>query len=314
MGEVKITAQDVAKLRDITGVGMMACKKALTETGGDIDKAVEYLREQGMSVVAKKASRIAAEGAVWSSISDDKKTGALVEVNCESDFVAKSDVFVALCGAVAHAACVSGATDVEKLKAVKTDNGTVEELITAATAKTGEKISLRRVAVQSISGGIEESYIHMGGKRGTLVEVKAEGLNDANTAEVVAMAHDVAMHIAAFLPPYVRKEDVPQADVDHEREIIHQQLLNDEKNSKKPEQVIAKIAENKLGKFYEENCLLYQAFAKDPSVTIEQLVAATAKKTGTKLEIVRFSQFIMGEGIEKRSDNLAEEVAKLSAK
>ncbi|MDE6029566.1 MAG: translation elongation factor Ts [Clostridiales bacterium] len=309
-----ITASDVAKLREITGVGLMACKKALVATDGDIDKACEYLREQGMSIVAKKAGRIAAEGAAWSCISADKHVGALVEVNCESDFVAKSDVFVALCEAVAKAAVESEKTEVDELKAVKTKDGTVEELITAATSKTGEKISLRRVAVQKNAKGIEEAYIHMGGKMGTLVEVSVEGLTKDNTAEIVAMAHDVAMHIAAFQPPYVRKTDVPQEAVDHEREIIKQQLLNDEKNSKKPEQVLAKIAENKLGKFFEENCLLYQAFAKDPSVTIEQLVAATAKKTGTKLDIVRFTKFVMGEGIEKRTDNLAEEVAKLSGK
>ncbi len=311
---MEITAKDVAKLRDITGVGMMACKKALVATDGDIDKACEYLREQGMSIVAKKASRIAAEGAVWSSISDDKKVGALVEINCESDFVAKSDVFVDLCGKVAKAAANAEVSDVEALKAVKTADGTVDELITNATAKTGEKISLRRVTVQRVAEGIEEAYIHMGGKMGTLVEFTAEGLTADNTAEVVSMAHDVAMHIAAFQPPYIRKDDVPAADVEHEREIIHQQLLNDEKNSKKPEQVIAKIAENKLGKFFEENCLLYQAFAKDPSITVEQLIGSTAKKTGTKLNIVRFTKYVMGEGIEKRTDNLAEEVAKLSSK
>ena len=311
---MEITAKDVAKLRDITGVGMMACKKALVATNGDIDKACEYLREQGMSIVAKKASRIAAEGAVWSSISDDKKVGALVEINCESDFVAKSDVFVDLCEKVAKAAASTKTADVEALKGVKAEGGTVEELITTATAKTGEKISLRRVAVQEIKSGIEEAYIHMGGKMGTLVEIEAEGLTAANTAEVVTMAHDVAMHIAAFQPPYVRKEDVPQKDVEHEREIIHQQLLNDEKNSKKPEKVIAMIAENKLGKFFEENCLLYQAFAKDPSITVEQLVNSTAKKTGTKLNVVRFTKYVMGEGIEKRTDNLAEEVAKLAQK
>lgn len=309
-----ITAGDVAKLREITGVGLMACKKALVATDGDIDKACEYLREQGMSIVAKKAGRIAAEGAAWASISADKHTGALVEVNCESDFVAKSDVFVELCEVIAKAAVDSEKSDVEELKAVKTANGTVEELITAATAKTGEKISLRRVAVQKNAGAVEEAYIHMGGKMGTLVEVSVEGLTDANTAEIVAMAHDVAMHIAAFQPPYVRKSDVPQEAVDHEREIIKQQLLNDEKNSKKPEQVLAKIAENKLGKFFEENCLLYQAFAKDPSITVEQLVSSTAKKVGAKLDVVRFTKFVMGEGIEKRTDNLAEEVAKLSAK
>ena len=243
-----------------------------------------------------------------------KEIGALVEVNCESDFVAKSDVFVELCKTIAAAAVDSKADDVDALKAVKTVNGTVDELITAATAKTGEKISLRRVAIQQCGGAIEEAYIHMGGKMGTLVELKVEGRTDANTAELVALAHDVAMHVAAFQPPYVRKTDVPQDAVEHEREIIKQQLMNDEKNSKKPEQVLAKIAENKLGKFYEENCLLYQAFAKDPSVTVEQLIAQVAKKTATKLELVRFTKFVMGEGIEKRTDNLAEEVAKLSAK
>ncbi len=308
---MEITAQDVAKLREITGVGLMACKKALVATNGDIDKACEYLREQGLSIVAKKASRI---GAVCAHICGCKEIGALVEVNCESDFVAKSDVFVELCKTIAAAAVDSKADDVDALKAVKTANGTVDELITAATAKTGEKISLRRVAIQQCGGAIEEAYIHMGGKMGTLVELKVEGRTDANTAELVALAHDVAMHIAAFQPPYVRKTDVPQDAVEHEREIIKQQLMNDEKNSKKPEQVLAKIAENKLGKFYEENCLLYQAFAKDPSVTVEQLIAQVAKKTATKLELVRFTKFVMGEGIEKRTDNLAEEVAKLSAK
>ena len=149
---------------------------------------------------------------------------------------------------------------------------------------------------------------------GTLVEIKAEGVTKANVDEIVAMAHDVAMHIAAFQPPYIRKEDVPQEQVEHERNIIKQQLANDEKNSKKPEKVLTMIAENKLGKFYEENCLLYQAFAKDPSITVEQLVAATAKKTGTKLDVARFAKYVMGEGIEKRTDNLAEEVAKLANK
>ncbi len=309
---MEITAKDVAKLRDITGVGMMACKKALIATDGDIDKACEYLREQGMSIAAKKASRIAAEGAVWADICDCKEKGALVEINCESDFVAKSDVFTALCGKIAKAVVDSEVTDVDALKAVKTNEGTIEELINTATAKTGEKISLRRAVVQKGKDTVQEAYIHMGGKMGTLVEVKAEGRTEANTADIVSMAHDVAMHIAAFQPPYVRKSDVPQSAVDHERDIIKQQLANDEKNKNKPEQVLVKIADNKLGKFFEENCLLYQAFAKDPSITVEQLVAATAKKTGAKLEIVRFAKYVMGEGIEKRTDNLAEEVAKLS--
>ncbi len=311
---MEITAKDVAKLRDITGVGMMACKKALVATDGDIDKACEYLREQGMSIVAKKASRIAAEGAACAHISDDRHTGVLVEINCESDFVAKSDVFVELCKKVAKAACESGVTDVEALKAVKAEGGTVDELITNATAKTGEKISLRRAAIQSNKNGIEEAYIHMGGKMGTLVEISCEGLNADAVHDVVTMAHDVAMHIAAFQPAYISKSDVPQDAVDHEREIVKQQLKNDPKLANKPEQALAKITEGKLGKFFEENCLLYQAFAKDPSITVEQLVAQTAKKTGAKLDVARFSKFVMGEGIEKRSDNLAEEVAKLANK
>ncbi|MCH5350364.1 MAG: translation elongation factor Ts, partial [Clostridiales bacterium] len=178
----------------------------------------------------------------------------------------------------------------------------------------GEKISLRRAAILSNAKAIEEAYIHMGGKMGTLVEVSCDGLAAGKVSEVVAMAHDVAMHIAAFQPPYVRKEDVPAEAVEREREIIHQQLLNDEKNKNKPEAVLAKIAENKLGKFFEENCLLYQAFAKDPSIKVEQLVAQTAKSVGAKLDIVRFAKFVMGEGIEKRTDNLAEEVAKLAQK
>ena len=311
---MNITASDVAKLREITGVGLMACKKALVATDGNIEKACEYLREQGMSVVAKKASRIAAEGAAWSAISADRKTGGLVEIKCESVFVAKSDVFVKLCGDIAKAAVESKLEDVDALKAVKTPEGTVEELITAATAKTGEKISLRRIAVQSNPAAVEEAYIHMGGKIGTLVEISAEGLKSDKLDEVVAMAHDIAMHIAAFQPAYVRKSDVPQSEIDHESEIIHQQLLNDPKLSSKPQQALAKIAEGKLGNFYKENCLLYQAFAKDPSITVEQLVANTAKSTGVKLDIVKFTKFVMGEGIEKRTDNLAEEVAKLSGK
>lgn len=311
---MEITAKDVAKLRDMTGVGMMACKKALVEANGDIDKACELLREQGLAVVAKKASRIAAEGAACAFVSDDKHTGALVEVNCESDFVAKSDVFVGVCKKIAQAVVETGIEDVEQLKNANTSDGTIDALITEATTKTGEKISLRRAILQSNPDCIEESYIHMGGKMGTLVEVKCEGLADDGVNDVVAMAHDVAMHIAAFQPPFIRESDVPQADIEREREIIHQQLLNDEKNSKKPANVLEKIAEGKLKNFFKENCLLYQAFAKDPSITVEQLVEQMAKKVGVKLEITRFAKFVMGEGIEKRSDNLAEEVAKLANK
>lgn len=308
--DVKISAQDVVKLRDQTGAGMLACKNALIACNGDFDKAADHLREQGVAVAAKKASRIASEGAVCAAISKDAKTGALVELNCESDFVANSDVFRELCDTVSNAALTAKTEDVEKLSATKAGKETVSAQITATTAKTGEKVTLRRAVYITSDKGFVESYIHMGGKLGVLVEVATDKVTDA----IRTMAHDAALHIAAFSPMYLDKASVPQSAIDHETEIIKLQLKNDPKMSAKPDEVLSKIAQGKLGKFYSENCALEQPFVKDPSMTLGAYIAQVAKSEGAKVSIARFACLVMGEGLEKRCDDLAAEVQKLSNK
>lgn len=308
---MNFTAKDVAALRDRTGAGMMDCKKALTHTDGDMDKAAEYLREQGVSVVAKKAARIASEGAVVAYTSPDGKVGALVELNCESDFVARSDAFVKTAEIIVKAAAELAPKDNDELLAAKTNEGTVNELITATTAKTGEKISLRRFIRQE--GVKEEAYIHMGGKIGVLLEVDTDkSLND--NAQFNAMCHDIAMHIAAFAPAYIYNDEVPAEETEHEKEVLRIQAANDPKNANKPKEVIEKMIVGRLGKFYKEVCLIDQEFAKDASITIRQLVDNTAKALGAKIKLVKFTRFVMGEGLEKRNENFAEEIAKMQNK
>ncbi|MCL2796557.1 MAG: translation elongation factor Ts [Firmicutes bacterium] len=307
------TAQDVAKLREITGAGMMDCKKALTATDGDMEKAGEFLREQGISVVAKKAGRIASEGAVASAVSANGKIGALCELNCESDFVGKSPAFQKLCGDVAAAVVSADPADLDALLSAAAEGGTVAELITAATASIGEKLSLRRFVRQQIALGREESYIHMGGKIGVLLEVETSQCLNANS-EFITMCHDIAMHIAAISPKYVYESEVPQSEIDKEKEIIKAQLANDPANKSKPEAILEKMAGGKIKKFIKEVCLVEQEYVKDASLTVGAFVAQNAKKFGCDIKIVRFSKFIMGEGLEKKSDNLAEEVAKMQVK
>ena len=305
------TAKDVAALRDRTGAGMMDCKKALTHTDGDMDKAAEYLREQGISVAAKKASRIASEGAVVAYTSEDGKVGALVELNCESDFVARSDPFMDLGKVIAKQVAVANAKDNDELLASVVDGATVAELITAATAKTGEKISLRRFV--RIEGNKEEAYIHMGGKIGVLLDIETDkNLND--NAEFNVMCHDVAMHIAAFAPQYIYNDEVPAEATEHEKEILRAQIANDPKTANKPKDVLEKMIVGRLGKFYKEVCLIDQEFAKDASITIRQLVEKTGKDLGAKITLKKFTRFVMGEGLEKRNENLAEEIAKMQNK
>ena len=305
------TAKDVAALRDRTGAGMMDCKKALTHTDGDMDKAAEYLREQGISVAAKKAARIASEGAVVAYTSADGKVGALVELNCESDFVARSDAFTSVANIIVKQAAMTEPADNDALLAAKTENGTVNELITATTAKTGEKLSLRRFIVQK--GIKEEAYIHMGGKIGVLLEVDTDKpLND--NAQFNAMCHDIAMHIAAFAPRYIYNDEVPAEATEHEKEILRIQAANDPKNANKPKEVLEKMIVGRLGKFYKEVCLIDQEFAKDASVTIRQLVENTGKALGAKITLKKFTRFVMGEGLEKRNENFAEEIAKMQGK
>lgn len=309
------TAKDVALLREQTGAGMMDCKKALTATDGDMEKAAEYLREQGVNIAAKKASRIASEGAVSAYTSEDGKVGALVEVNCESDFVGKSDVFVELCTNVAKHVVKANPADVEELlsqKYVGDESMTVLELNNAALAKIGEKISIRRFTRIEVEGRVE-TYIHMGGKIGVLLSVKTnKDLN--NEEEFKTACHDIAMHIAAFAPKYCYNNEVPEEEVAHEREILKTQALNDPKNEGKPEAIIDKMLLGKIGKFYKEVCLIDQDFVKDPSVTVKQHLNNVAAKYGATAEIVKFERFVMGEGLEKKNENFAEEIAKITNK
>lgn len=305
------TAKDVAALREITGAGMMDCKKALTHTEGDMDKAAEYLREQGISVAAKKASRIASEGVVMAYTSEDGRQGSLVELNCESDFVARGEGFVSLAEDIAKQVVVIKPASNEELLDSKIGDRTVSELITATTAKTGEKVSFRRFAYQHAAK--EEAYIHMGGKIGVLLEVDTD--KDVNSNEEFnTMCHDIAMHIAAMSPSYLYNEEVPAADVEHEKEILRIQQANDPKNAKKPPEVLEKMIVGRLGKFYKEVCLIDQEFVKDSSLTIRQLVEKVGKSVGAKITLKKFTRFVMGEGLEKRNENFAEEIAKMSAK
>ncbi len=290
------SGSDIVALRAKTGAGILDCKKALTETNGDMDKAIDYLREKGIASAAKKASRIAAEGIVSAKI--DGKVGALVEVNCETDFVAKGDQYKDFVMSVCDYVVNNEVKDVEELIAAKND-----ETI-AATAKIGEKIAIRRFVKYTTENGVVESYIHMGGKVGVLVEI--EGCTCEKAHE---LAHDVALQIAAAKPLYIFKEEVPEDVIAKEKDILMAQIKNDPKMASKPEQIIEKMVTGRIGKYYDENCLMFQSFIKDPSTTIAALVKKYGDEMGKELTIKRFTRFEMGEGLEKRNDDFAAEVA-----
>lgn len=285
------TGSDVVALRQKTGAGILDCKKALTETNGDMDKAVDYLREKGIATAAKKASRIAAEGIVAAKI--EGNVGAMVEVNCETDFVAKGDQYKAFVNDVVDYVLKNDVKSAEELIAVKNE-ATVE-----ATAKIGEKIAIRRFEKYVAQNGMVESYIHMGGKVGVLVEIAADNVND----EVKAFAHDVALQIAAAKPLYVNKEDVPADVLEHEKEILRAQALNEGK----PEKIIERMVEGRIVKYYEDFCVMNQKFVKDPEKTIAQVEKELSAKVGN-VSIKRFARFEMGEGLEKKSNDFAAEV------
>lgn len=309
------TAKDVAALREQTGAGMMDCKKALVATDGDMEKAAEYLREQGVNVAAKKASRIASEGAVIAYTSEDGKTGAMVEINCESDFVGKSDVFVELCTNVARHIVAAKPAGLDELLAqpyAGDPTMTVLELNNAAIAKIGEKISIRRFTLMEAEGRVE-SYIHMGGKIGVLLSVKT-GKDLNGEEEFVSACHDIALHAAWCSAKYTYNNEVPAEEVEHEKEVLKVQALNDPKNAGKPEAIIDKMLVGKVNKFYKEVCLIDQDFVKDNSVTVKQYLDNVAAKFGTTAEIIKFEKFVMGEGLEKKNENFAEEIAKIANK
>ena len=292
-----ITSQMVKELREMTQAGMMDCKKALVEAEGVMEKAVEWLREKGLAAAAKKAGRIAAEGAVIDYVTEDKTVGAIVEVNCETDFVANTDNFKNFCKNIAKHVALSNPTDVDALmnqKFVDDESKTITDLVSDATVSIGEKISIRRFV--RYEGGIVESYIHMGGKVGVLVQ--AEGTPNE---EVI---HDVALQIAAaspVAPEYVRREEVDPSHLEHEKEILVAQA----RNEGKPEKIIEKMVEGRIVKFYKEVCLLEQAFVKDADISVGKMIEQKAKG----LNIVRFTRYKMGDGLEKKVNDLAAEVA-----
>lgn len=302
-----ITAKDVQKLREMTGVGMMDCKKALTASEGDMDKAIEWLREKGLAAQTKKAGKVAAEGVSYAIVADNG-VGVILEVNSQTDFVAKNEVFQEFVKAVATVVATDDPADVEALKSCKypgTDR-TVADVTADKVLSIGENIQIRRFV--RYAEGVNVPYIHMGGKIGVLVNLAVEGIE---AAKVVELGKDVAMQIAAMNPSFLDKSDVDQATLDKEKEIQLAQMDNDPKMASKPLQVKEKIVIGKLGKFYEENCLLQQAFVKENKISVEKHVAEVAKQLGGKITVKAFTRFETGEGIEKKEDDFAAEVASM---
>lgn len=303
-----VTSQMVKELREMTQAGMMDCKKALVASEGDMDKAVEWLREKGLAAAAKKAGRIAAEGVVASYISEDAKVGVIVEVNCETDFVAKTDNFMNFARNVAKHIAKANPVDVDELlsqKFVDDETKTITDLVSEATVSIGEKISIRRFARYETEMGAVESYIHMGGKIGVLLLVENDNAATLTNDTFKTFYHDVALQIAAAKPSYVRKEEVPTETLDKEREILRAQALNEGK----PEKIVDRMVEGRVEKYYKEVCLLEQPFVKDGDKSISKLAAEVAKEIGANIKVVSFERFERGEGIEKRKDNFAEEIA-----
>ncbi len=300
------TAKDVQALREKTGCGMMDCKKALVECDGDMDKAVDYLREKGLASQAKKATRVAAEGAVVTF--SENGVAAVVEANTETDFVASNDEFKAFTAKVAEIVAKQNPADVETLLTLKNEAGaTVEEMVQEIFLKFRENLSVRRFARFE---GITSGYVHAGGSIGVLVKFDTTDEIAANP-EFQAMGKAVAMQIAAQNPAYLSRETVPAEVVEKEKEILIAQMKEDPKMANKPEAVLGKIVEGKIGKYYSENCLLDQEFVMDDSVTVGKHVANTAKALGGEIKVVEYVRFEKGEGIQKREDNFADEVASM---
>ena len=299
------SASDVKKLREMTGVGMMDCKKALTESDGDFDKAIEWLREKGMAAAQKKAGKVAAEGVSYALVADNG-VGVVVEVNSQTDFVAKNEVFQNFVKDIASVIAEKAPADVEALKALPypgTDR-TVTDVTNDKILAIGENLQIRRF--ERYDTGVNVGYIHAGGKVGVLVNLNVEGIEPAAVTE---LGKDVAMQICAMNPAFRDKSDVSQEILDKEKEIQLALMNNDPKMANKPQQVKEKIVEGKMGKYYEENCLLQMEFVKEKGVSVEKHVAQVAKELGGKVEVVKFTRFATGEGIEKEVSDLAAEVA-----
>ena len=303
-----ITAAMVKELREMSGAGMMDCKKALTETDGDFDKAMEFLREKGLATAQKKAGRIAAEGIVATTVINDGKKAAIVEVNAETDFVAKNVVFQSYVKEVVDQIVNSDAADVEAFKAEKwalDTSMTVEEKHAAMIAKIGENMNIRRFA-KIDSDGLVVSYIHAGGKIGVLVEAATDGSGDA----IEECLKNVAMQVAAMNPKYLSSDEVPQDYKDNEMKILKEQAKNDPKNANKPDNIIEKMLTGRLNKELKEICLLEQEYVKaENKETVAKYVEQVAKANGCSLAVKSFVRFETGEGLEKKNEDFAAEVA-----
>jgi elongation factor Ts len=302
----EITAASVKALRERTGAGMMNCKKALGATGGDLEKAIEYLREKGLAAAAKKAGRIAAEGLVTAYISDDKKIGVLVEVNCETDFAAKNPDFQQFANEITALVAAKAPADMDALANLSMNGGkTVSETISGMIATVGENIALRRFVRFEMTGcGMVDYYIHLGGKIGVLIECATTKPNTVANPEFASLVRDLAMQIAAAKPEYVSRAEVPTAILEHEKAIYKAQAVNEGK----PEAIAEKIMVGRLGKYYKEVCLLEQSYIKDSELTITKLLAKINAELGEDIKIIRFARFEKGEGIEKKKDDFASEV------
>lgn len=283
----QITAAMVKELRELTGAGMMDCKKALTETNGDKQKAIDFLREKGIAKAAKKAGRIAAEGVVAAFVDEAAKVGAVVEVNCETDFVANTDKFHALADKVAKHIMAENPADMDALNASMLDGKSVADFTKEAIANIGEKIDIRRFARYETKAGRIASYIHMGGKIGVLVELSG------GTAE---LGKDISMQIAAANPACVNRSQVDPAALEHEREVLKKQALEEGK----PEKIVEKMVEGRINAYYKEVCLLEQPFVKEPKQSVEKVLGG--------VEVARFARYQLGEGIEKKQEDFAAEV------
>ena len=306
-----ITAAMVKELREISGAGMMDCKKALTATEGDMDKAMEFLREKGLATAQKKASRIAAEGIVMLKVAEDSKKAVAVEVNAETDFVAKNEKFQAYVAQVAEQALETEAADIDAFLAEtwKFDTTkTVNEALAGQVAVIGENMKIRRFQKVEETEGFVASYTHMGGKIGVLVDVVTDVVND----EIKEMAKNVAMQIAALNPKYTNRSEVSEEYITHEKEILMAQIQNDPKESQKPEKVIQGMISGRINKELKEICLLDQVYVKaeDGKQSVEKYVAEVAKANGANVTIKGFVRYETGEGIEKKEEDFAAEVAK----
>ena len=305
-----ITASKVKELREMTGAGMMDCKKALTATEGDMDKAVEFLREKGLATAQKKASRVAAEGLCKTVVAEDAKSAVVVEVNAETDFVAKNEKFQSYVADVAAQALTTTAADIDAFLAetwALNNEQTVKEALAAQIAVIGENMNIRRFQKVTEENGFVASYTHMGGKIGVLVDVETDVVNDA----VKEMARNVAMQIAALKPEYTNSSEVSADYIAHEKEILLAQIMNDPKESQKPEKVIQGMINGRINKELKEICLLDQTYVKaeDGKQSVAKYVEEVAKANGANVTIKGFVRFETGEGLEKKNEDFAAEVA-----